>query len=145
MRTVLARLLLVPLALGALAGPAAASRTTPVRAATPVAYTRHLTKIAEGTNTTCGPLKMLIVRAHLQPGHRFHQVHAFYLRLRGGRTVKLPFEAWNVYRHGRVVEWIAHDVGNAKVSHHLRLSHTSFTATPGSVWHAKVSAGCYSM
>jgi hypothetical protein len=122
----------------------AASPATAHPTSTAVSYSGHLTRIADGTNTACATgLRMFVVRAHLQAGHRFRDVRSFRLRLRGGDSLRIRFERWDLSQGGRVATWYARDVGTAKVSRHLRLSRTTFTATPGSRFHAKVSKACY--
>ncbi|MFL6172752.1 MAG: hypothetical protein ACJ716_07645 [Marmoricola sp.] len=132
------RLLLALALLSACFVPTTASATTYTT------YTRHLTVMAAGTNTPCGPLQGFIVSAYLPRGHKFGHLGTFTLRIAGG-TIKIPYDSFNLSADGRAVQWIAHDVGNAKVSTNLTLSHTTFTASPGSTWHASVKRWCYSM
>jgi hypothetical protein len=116
------------------------------QAAARVEYHAHLTQILPGANDVCGPLKMFVVKVHLQRHHTFGTLHAFYLRLRNGTTIKIPYESFNLSTDRRTVTYYAHDVPlHAKVSSNLRLSHTRFTATPGSRWRVTVDKSCYTL
>lgn len=126
-------------ATGSIALPAAAASSN-------VAYTAHLTQILPGTNVACGPLKMFVVTIRLQRHHTFGTLHSFYLQLRGGHTLRIPYESFNLSADRRAVTYYAHGVPlSSKVSSNLHLSHTRFTATPGSRWRVTVGKSCYTM